>query len=576
MEIVSIVTSDTNKTEPIKNIFCYYTNWSQYRAEPAKFQPRDIVPQLCTHIIFAFANVDEIIKTAEHNDEDLYKEVLKLKNTVPTLKVLLAIGGWSAASKPFTNIVEKLEGRRRFITHSLSFLRHHGFDGLDIDWEYPANRGSPPEDREMFTQLLKEFRYAFDVEGSINSADSKLMLTAAVGVGRLVSYTAYEVEKISHYLDFISLMTYDLHGPWDGKLGLHSPLYGTSADDEFSQDWAVKDWIRRGAPREKLNLGLPFYGRSFAICSSAEVNVGDRSCASGLPGKYTNTAGTLSYYEICPNFDKGWTRHWQENQKTPYLHNVNQKQWIGYEDQDSIGIKTQYAKEMKLAGVMVWSLDFDDFNAVCDTRYPLLRRVNEVLNGNMYMPNWYNDVDDDIKSEKRIEVLIMRIVLCCVCLIVFVVVWAIICRKKSNRMALRKGCQESLDDTQGCMRRLYNSIKYKLWVSCCCSQLYMTKEKKKPKPEPRARVHSIQSDMSDSSYATISTVMENKYDVPKSLKYVEVNFPKVDKKDTLKEVDEVNKLKAQNSVVYSQILHANRPHKHQLEIYPEYVNTSEI
>ncbi|CAE1325565.1 E3.2.1.14 [Acanthosepion pharaonis] len=87
----------------------------------------------------------------------MYKQFTRLKKKNPNAKTLLAVGGWSMASQPFTAMVRSKESRRDFIIHAIRYLRTHNFDGLDLDWEYPANRGSPPEDKQRFVELVKSF-----------------------------------------------------------------------------------------------------------------------------------------------------------------------------------------------------------------------------------------------------------------------------------------------------------------------------------------------------------------------------------------------------------------------------------
>ena len=70
------------------------------------------------------------------------------------MKTLVAVGGWNMGSKPFTRMVATPATRREFATSTVKFLRDKNFDGVDMDWEYPANRGSPPEDRHKFTELI--------------------------------------------------------------------------------------------------------------------------------------------------------------------------------------------------------------------------------------------------------------------------------------------------------------------------------------------------------------------------------------------------------------------------------------
>ncbi|XP_066923554.1 acidic mammalian chitinase-like [Clytia hemisphaerica] len=107
-------------------------------------------------------------------------------------------------------MVSTKANRDRFVTNSLRYIKQYGFDGLDIDWKFPAARGSPAGDRQRFSSLCKELADAYHREG--------LLVTAAVKAAANAVYNNYEVAEISRSLDFINLMTYDLYGSWDNRL----------------------------------------------------------------------------------------------------------------------------------------------------------------------------------------------------------------------------------------------------------------------------------------------------------------------------------------------------------------------
>nr|KAG5697168.1 hypothetical protein BaRGS_002177 [Batillaria attramentaria] len=218
-----------------------------------KFFPENIDPSLCTHMIYAFAKLTgNHLAAFEWNDDStdwsvgLFERFQNLKQRNPSVKTLLAVGGWNLGSAPFTAIVQSPSNRADFIQQSISFLRQRNFDGLDLDWEYPANRGSPPEDRDHFTDLVRG----------------------------IVSFTWSQCMEF----DFINLMTYDLHGAWDDVTGHNSPLYAgsweTGKDRYLNLDWAAQYWVQQGAPREKLTIGLGLYGRSFTLASASDNGVG--------------------------------------------------------------------------------------------------------------------------------------------------------------------------------------------------------------------------------------------------------------------------------------------------------------
>jgi chitinase len=84
-----------------------------------------------------------------------YERTTNLKYINTDLKVSLAVGGWNFGTEKMTAMLATAQSRAEFISTSIPYLRARNFDGLDLDFEYPGSRGSPPEDKQRFTALVQ-------------------------------------------------------------------------------------------------------------------------------------------------------------------------------------------------------------------------------------------------------------------------------------------------------------------------------------------------------------------------------------------------------------------------------------
>jgi len=236
--------------------------------------------------------------------------------------------------------------------------------------------------------LVKELKQAFIPEN--------FLLTAAVGAGKETIDRAYDIPEISQHLDFINLMTYDLHGSWETFTGHHTALYSRSDENDLQQtlnvDFAVKYWINNGAPKHKINIGLATYGRSFTLTSSS-TGLGAPAKGAGPAGKYTREGGFLAYYEVCHKLQSGYTRVWNSEQMVPYIYSGTE--WIGYEDTQSLTEKVNYAINLGLGGIMFWAIDLDDFRgSFCNQgTYPLIKHAKALFYGGNISPYVSNNVN---------------------------------------------------------------------------------------------------------------------------------------------------------------------------------------
>ncbi|MFC5402840.1 glycosyl hydrolase family 18 protein [Cohnella soli] len=341
----------------------YYPSWALYQ----KYDSSKLATAGLTHINYAFANIEngQISLGDADADKANFAALRKLKAANPKLKTLISVGGWTWSGR-FSDAAASIYARNLFADSVVAFIRQHGFDGVDLDWEYPVSGGLAgnkhrPEDKRNFTLLLQTLRDKLNAAGTKDGRT--YLLTIAVGAAQ-ENVGNIEAKNVAGIVDWINLMTYDYHGDWEKKSGHNAPLYGDSADPISAQeniDFTVQAYKNDGVPAAKLVMGVPFYGRSWTGCGTADHGQYS-SCSGSTDG--TLGSGSYSYATLVKQNwaggGNGYTRYWNERTKTPWLYSAaNGGTFIAYEDPESIGYKAEYVKRNKLGGVMAWELSQD-------------------------------------------------------------------------------------------------------------------------------------------------------------------------------------------------------------------------
>ncbi|XP_066208906.1 oviduct-specific glycoprotein [Saccopteryx leptura] len=362
-----------------QKLVCYFTSWAHSRPGPASILPRDLNPFLCTHMIFAFASMSnhQLVAKDLQDEAVLYPEFNKLKERNRELKTLLSIGGWNFGTSRFTAMLSSSASRESFASSAITLLRAHSFDGLDLCFLYPGLRGSPRSDRQNFLLLIEELLLAFQQEARL-SRRPRLLLSAAVSGHPHAIQKAYDdVPRLGRSLDFINVLTYDLHGSWENFTGHNSPLFSLPGDPKSSA-YVMNYWRQLGAPSEKLIMGFPTYGRTFRLLRASKNRLQADAVGPASPGKYTKQPGFLAYYEVCP-FLQGAKKRWLDDQYVPYAYKG--EEWVGYDDAVSFKHKALFIKRENFGGAMVWTLDLDDVRGTfCGSGpFPLVCVLNGLL-----------------------------------------------------------------------------------------------------------------------------------------------------------------------------------------------------
>ncbi len=305
--IVWEMSGDNTKTYPMTTklnngvkkqggrVIGYFTNWAVYNDYHQKQSPNDLPWDKMTHINYSFfqiednkiASIDPWADFDEANGGGLnmFGELKSCKEDYPETSLMASVGGWTRGDK-FHEMVSSQSSRTTFINSCIQFLKDYPyFDGIDLDWEYPAidrdpdyddcaDRGCPggADDTVNYAAFCKELRAALDKEFGAGVKELSACVPADPD-----KIDIQDLKTVAEACNFVNLMTYDYHGAFDptpaidpdSHLGYNSPLYRPAGDDlKGSETWNTKDsvdyCISLGIPKDKLNIGTPYYSRGWS------------------------------------------------------------------------------------------------------------------------------------------------------------------------------------------------------------------------------------------------------------------------------------------------------------------------
>ncbi|GJM32393.1 MAG: chitinase [Saprospiraceae bacterium] len=359
--------SDENKEEPTPVVMAYFVAGEHY-------EPEHVPVEKLTHIIYSFSNVIDGLmkfKDPETSGEKL-KELVSQKFRNPDLKVMIACGGWGADG--FSDMASTAENRDAFVGSTIDFIEKYQLDGVDIDWEYPAipaaGTGAREEDKQNFTLLMKELREALD---KLNGPQT--LTFASAGWKRY--YENIETVEVMKYADYMNVMTYDQVGATSPYTAHHTALgyiteqdlsesfisYIESRREEMAKrgySWEPRsvekiiDFIlEKGVHAEQLVVGAAFYGRAWKGVDPKNNGLYQPNGGSHI--------GWVSYDQIRRDFesDPNYKRYWDTIAKAPFLYSEVDSIFVSYDDTVSVRLKTRYAIDKSLGGIMFWELGND-------------------------------------------------------------------------------------------------------------------------------------------------------------------------------------------------------------------------
>ncbi len=292
-----------------------------------------------------------------------FKQFYLLKKANRHLKVLLSIGG-SSYSTNFSAPASTDSGRSRFASTAVSLVANLGLDGLDIDWEFPQD---DTEAADMVL-LLQSIRAALDAYENSLSTPYHFQLTVACPTGPS-NYQTLHLADMDQYVDFWFLMAYNYAGSWSSVTGNQANLFPSLSDPAstpFNTAEVIGYYIAKGIAPNKIVLGMPIYGQSFAATDGLGKPFNGVGSGTWETGLYDFKALPLS----------GATEFYDRMTGSSYSYDSTSKELISYDNVAVAKQKAAFIQQMDLGGAVWWESSADKVGSES-----LIQNVAEILGG---------------------------------------------------------------------------------------------------------------------------------------------------------------------------------------------------
>ena len=282
-------------------------------------------PNMFTHLVYSFGNFNDAYDGVVIKYPEKLKAMAELKKRNPELKVILGLNDYR---KPgFSEMTSDKKKRKNYVNSVKKIVDEYGLDGVDLDWEFPTTEKgghtARPDDDKNYVKLAKELR-------------------KALGKDKWISYYSNNSGQwIDHkgmlpYVSYVNVSGYNLAIPQEGKTLLHqSPLYPGKKTGDWCVSKAIERHMNLGIPKEKLLMGIHFFGRGLKPFKS------ETSCID------------------FSKYDAGLEKVWAEDAQAPYYADRDGNLILGYDDERSIAAKFDFIRANDLPGVFVWQYDGD-------------------------------------------------------------------------------------------------------------------------------------------------------------------------------------------------------------------------